>query len=697
MSFTRHRARTDLPDPHKRNVLSGQLIEEMDALAPQVDAARTENIDASDDATPPVTRARPKPKTKRPSTLPAMVQPQLATLVNSVPGERKAWLAEIKFDGYRMLARIEDGEVRLFSRNGKDWSARLPEIAAAIAQLPLQNGWLDGELVATLNDGSMSFQALQNAFSDPLPEGQARPQLRFYIFDLPFMNNADLRLQPLLNRKKKLAKLFKTIPDHSPLHFSDHLQTDLAEAFAHACRHGLEGLMFKRVDSVYQEKRNRDWLKLKCQQRQEFVIGGYTDPAGSRIGFGALLLGVYDDDGKLHYAGRVGTGFDDAMLKTLAAQLAQTPRKSSPFEEDVPPRERAHVHWVEPRQVAEIRFAEWTEEKRLRQAAFLGLREDKPAQAVVPEMPVTPPQPTRGKLKETPVTVAGVGITHPSRIVFPRTGDTKLAIAQYYEAVADWLIPQLKNRPLTLVRCPQGAAHACFFQKHLTDTLPQGLQPVEIEDSKGTATYMIANDLHAALVLVQSGVLELHTWGSTQQRLESPDRIIFDLDPAPDVSWAKVVDAAQLLRGVLVDAGLPVFLKTTGGKGLHIEVPLRPGPEWDVVHRFSKAVAEQMAQQWPDRFIATMSKAKRNGKIFLDYLRNARGATAVAAYSTRARDQASVATPISWEELPTLESASFWTIHTLPQRLAEGVDPWVGYDAGRVRLGEGFMQRFGVE
>ncbi|KPC54780.1 DNA ligase D [Amantichitinum ursilacus] len=704
-----------------QSVISGRQIDEIDGPPPKRSQLTKTNqpkarvVSPEDDAAP-AAKAKPTArKAKRKSTLPELLEPQLATLVNSVPGDTEAWLAEIKFDGYRMLTHIEDGQVQMFSRNGKDWTQRMGNLPAQLAALNLQNGWLDGEVVAVQADGSMSFQALQNAFADPPPKTAAR--LVYYLFDIPFLNNADLRLQPLVQRKKKLARLLKDLPESSDLRFSDHLQTDLGDAFTHACHHGLEGLMFKRVDSVYQEKRNRDWLKLKCQQRQEFVIGGYTNPAGSRLGFGALLLGTYGDDGKLHYAGRVGTGFDDATLQSLGKTLAEAEQKTSPFVEDVPPRERAHVHWVRPEQVAEIRFAEWTEEKRLRQAAFLGLRKDKPAQQVVPEVaiaadaPVAKPGKTRSRNAEAKAEttapkpkrstedaeVGGVRISHPTRIVFPGTGDTKVDLARYYEQVADWLVPQLKDRPLTLVRCPQGAAHACFFQKHLTDTMPEGVQPVEIKDESGSATYMLANDVRAVIQLVQSGVLELHTWGATQRALEQPDRMIFDLDPAPDVSWQQVVEAAQLLRGLLQEAGLGVFLKTTGGKGLHVEVPLKPGADWDTVKAFSKAVATHLAQQLPDRFIATMSKAKRNGKIFIDYLRNARGATAVAAYSTRARDQAGVATPIAWDELPTLASASFWTIHNVPERLAAMKhNPWADYDKARVKLGPKIVQKFGI-
>lgn len=702
-------AAAEVTDELDKSVATGRLIDEIDD-APVAARASSRTNDAV--AHTAAKRSRGKPTSPAESTLPIMVKPQLASLVTTLPVNHQHWIAEIKFDGYRMLARIEAGSARLYSRNAKDWTSRLEKIASELAQLPLDTAWLDGELVGVKPDGSMSFQSLQNAFADD-PGNDKPPRLMYYIFDVLFLDGVDIRPEPLLTRKQKLAALLDKLPKNSALRLSDHLQGQMDDAFAHACHHGLEGLILKRADAPYESVRNRNWLKLKCQQRQEFVVGGFTAPEGSRSGFGALLLGTYDADGHFQYAGRVGTGFNEKMLKLLATRLEQLERKTAPFDDAtsrIAPRERAHVHWVKPELVVEVRFAEWTAEKRLRQAAFLGLRPDKPAHAVVPETPVdvpkAPPEPAAQaapatKVKAKPASqsaatdVAGVSITHPGRIVFPGTGDTKLAIARYYQAVADYVLPQLHDRPLTLVRCPQGAEHPCFFQKHLSDSLPEGLTAIDIAGESGSARYMIANDLHSVIALVQSGVLELHTWGSTAKTLEKPDRLIFDLDPAPEVAWQTVVEGAQLLKGLLEELDLPTFLKTTGGKGLHVEVPLKPSLNWEEAKALTHVLASHLATALPERFVAIMSKAQRTGRIFVDYLRNARGATAVAAYSTRARETPSVATPISWDELPWLESASFWTIHNVPDRLAQQkVGPWAEYDQQRVRLTDSLRQRF---
>ncbi|GAA5785902.1 DNA ligase D [Chitiniphilus shinanonensis] len=648
-------------------------------------------------APPPSEASEPRPRRaprSRAAELPVLVEPQLASLVAQVPGG-DGWLAEVKYDGYRILARIDgDGQVALFSRNGNDWTRRMPGIARAVAALGARDGWLDGEVVAIDRQGRISFQALQNAFADQGPPAR----LVYYLFDLLYLNGKDQREQPQRERKRRLQRLLRDVDDASPLRYSGHLDGQLDDVFHHACLHGLEGVVLKRADAPYRPARTRNWLKVKCSQRQEFVIGGYTDPSGSRQGFGALLLGVHDADGALRYAGRVGTGFNEATLASLTARLKALEQKKPAF--DAPPRgrEAAGAHWVKPTLVAEVRFADWTEQGLLRQASFIGLREDKPPAAITRERPQATPAPeapARQQLveqrskgpRQADAVVAGVTITHPSRVVYAEGELTKLDLARYYERVAGHLLPHLRNRPLSLVRCPQGSAHGCFFQKHLGDALPDSVQAVSVPTGDGdTATYMMVDDLPALIGLVQYGVMEFHTWGARGDAPERPDRLIFDLDPAPDVAWAQVKEAAQLTRALLEDLGLRCFLKTTGGKGLHVEVPLIRGPGWDEAKAFARGVAEHLAAEIPQRFTTKLAKNRRGGRIFIDYLRNALGATAVAAFSTRARPGAPVAVPLFWEELEQgIQSADF-TVRNLDARLRDTADPWADYHDARRRL-----------
>ena len=452
-------------------------------------------------------------------------------------------------------------------------------------------------------------------------------------------------------------------------------------------------------------------MKVKCGHRQEFVIGGFTDPSGSRVAFGALLLGVYDKQGHFHFVGRTGTGFSERSLKELHNQLIALKQPRSPFVNPPTGIDARGVHWVKPRLVAEVSFAEWTHEGLLRQAAFQGLRKDKAAKSVIKEGPetrapvrtgsnVTSKLPIRrGGLPEErsskkkaaaadgPVTVAGVTITHPDRVLFPEQGVTKLSLARYYERVSPWLLPHLKGRPLTLVRCPEGYNKECFYQKHANDTVPDTIGRVKISEDKGVSWYMTADSLPAVIGLVQMGVLELHTWGAKRDGLDRPDRIIIDLDPDPTVSWKAVIEAAQLVRTLLNELDLTCFVKTTGGKGLHVVLPLRRVHTWDEVKAFSKGLADHLVRLIPDRFIANMSKQKRKGKIYVDYLRNAKGATAIAPYSTRARPGAPVSVPLEWEELSVNMRSDHFTVANVMARL-EGLkrDPWRDYFTVKQKL-----------
>lgn len=631
--------------------------------------------------------------------MPEHIHPQLATLIEHTP-EGDEWLSEVKFDGYRALCRIDQAEARLYTRTGHDWTGKWTPIARVAAKLPVEQAWLDGEIVAVAEDGSISFQALQNA-----AHKGASARLAYYVFDLVYLNGYDLSGVPLLARKNTLKTLLAALDPGGPILYSDHIAGDAQNVFEHACMHGLEGIIVKRADAHYAQTRGRSWLKVKCRQRQEFVIGGYTDPAGSRAEFGALLLGVYDDQRQLRYAGRVGTGFDAETLKSVAKNFPRLRQAASPFADPPTGSEARGVHWLKPELVAEVDFAEWTAGGAVRQASFIGLRSDKPGREIVREQPLShselaqaereaeqanatskPKDLAQAARPESPhmsheeARVAGIAISHATRVLFTGSGWTKLDLARYYESIADWMLPHLRNRPLSLVRCPKGSDENCFFQKHVNETISSDIERIEVPEEHGSTTYMMANNLPAVVSLVQIGVLEFHTWGASQGHLDKPDRMIFDLDPAPELPWMQVVEAAQLIRALLDDIGLKSFVKTTGGKGLHVAVPLKPERSWNEVKLFSKAIAEHLEKTIPDRFTSKLSKAKRVDKLFVDYLRNMAGATAVAAYSTRARTNAPISTPIGWDELDADLHASHFNLGNIHQRLGQlKEDPWREY------------------
>ncbi len=622
--------------------------------------------------------------------LPEWIAPQLATLVDRMPTD-SGWLHEIKFDGYRLLCRVKHGEPRLFTRNANDWTPKLHAQAQAIAGLGLTDAWLDGEAVVFTAEGRSSFQELQNAF-----DSRFTGTIAYCIFDLLYINGYDLRATPLIERKRLLASLFDRPPSRKDarLRYSDHIVGDNQASFEEACRQGLEGLIVKRMDSVYRSGRGRSWLKVKCEQRQEFVIGGFTEPAGSRAGFGALLLGFYED-GRLRYAGKVGTGFSDTLLHRLHRTLLDIERPSPPFANPPTGYDAKGAHWVEPTLVAEIRFSEWTKEGILRQPSFQGLRTDKPAKTIGRERPLsvvqnhaeaskaaqdTTQRPRRARSRQAP------RLSNPDRVLYPDIGLTKSGLAEYYEQVSDWMLPHVKGRPLTLVRCPEGY-QKCFYQKHVNEKVPHAIGRIEIEHDEGPETYMLAESLEALLGLVQMGVLEVHTWGSTKDRLERPDRLTFDLDPDPSVPWAQVIEAAQLTKTLLEELGLVTYLKTTGGKGLHIVTPILRTHDWEQAKAFAKMVADHLVATIPQRFTSNMAKRARKGKIFLDYLRNAREATAIAAYSTRAKPGAPVSVPIAWDELSNDLPSDYFTVANVPARLKRlRQDPWEAYSRSARRL-----------
>ena len=569
--------------------------------------------------------------------LPRAIEPALATLVSEAPSGDD-WLQELKFDGYRLLIRVDDGKVTIWSRNGKDWNERIPVLARAFGELDIESAVFDGEAVALNEDGISNFQLLQNSLGDE----QAAEKIVYYAFDLLYANGYDLRTAPLEGRKTLLKKLLGAVPEQSQIRLSDHVLGSGAEFFERACGLGLEGIVAKRRDSTYSAGRTREWLKVKCLNRQEFVIGGYTEPSGSRGHLGALLLGDYAGK-KLIYRGKVGTGFTRKTLKELHEQLVDLERKTPPFQQ--PPRgpDARGVHWVKPVLIAEVDFTCLTEEGLMRHPTFRGLRTDKSAHEVVLERPASTPAAETETTDRPRAPRAGARstfrLTNPERVLYREQGITKNELAEYYAAVGEWMLPHVADRPLTLVRCPEGYDKQCFFQKHAKESLPDGVRPIPIADKDGQAQYTAIDDVVGLLGLVQMGVLEIHTWGAHADNPEKPDLLVFDLDPDPELSWAKVVDAAKLLRARLEALDLQSFVKTTGGKGLHVCVPVARRLDWDRAKEFCRRFSERIVREDPDHYVATMSKARRKGKIFIDFFRNSRGATFIAPYSTRAPER----------------------------------------------------------
>ena len=466
-------------------------------------------------------------------------------------------------------------------------------------------------------------------------------------------------------------------PSGGILRFSDHIRGEGPGVHERACRLALEGVVSKVARAPYEEGRGRQWVKTKCLDRQEFVVGGWTDPSGSRAHFGALLLGWYDD-GRLRYAGKVGTGFDARTLEEVHRHLEERPAEESPFTNPPTGTGARGVHWVRPELVAEVEFGSWTLEGRIRHASFQGLREDKDPEEIARERPMETPR--KRKDHRAADRIAGVRLTNADRVLYPDQGRTKLDLARYYEVVADWVLPHVVNRPLSLVRCPRGRGEKCFYQRHLTEGMPEPVRGILVEEKESRSLYVGIDDLTGLVTLVQFGVLEIHPWGSRADRLDRPDRLVMDLDPGEGVEWASIVDAAFELREALECVGLTSFLRTTGGKGLHVVVPLVRRSGWDEVKGFARQVAVGFARRDPGRFVATAKKSERAGRIYVDYLRNGWGATAIASYSIRARPGAPVATPLRWDELPKLSRSDRYDVDTIPRRLASlQTDPWEGF------------------
>jgi bifunctional non-homologous end joining protein LigD len=644
----------------------------------------------------PAAKQKParKPKKTRLLAPPDFIPPQLATLVSSPPSG-DAWVHEIKFDGYRLLARIEDGDVTLTTRANNDWTAKFKELAALLAKLGVHNALIDGEVVHSSGTGAMSFHALQNALSTG-----KKNDLHYYAFDLLFLNGEDMRSRPLLERKAALKRILSKAPKH--IHYSDHFAEPGAKVLNHACHIALEGIVSKRADAAYHSGRDELWLKSKCIKEQEVVIGGFTMQPKHPNFLGALLMGYYEK-GDFIFAGKVGTGFTNQEGRDLLKKLKKIEQKQSPFK-TVPSASRRGALFVKPQLVAHVNFSEWTPDGHMRHPSFQGQREDKPAREVVREKPKAPPlvkgssmkksanksAPVKiAKSKNEKIDIAGITISHPNKVLYPDSKITKLDVAQYYEKIAPLMLRHIEGRPISLMRCPSGASKACFFQRHGGDGTSPYIKEINVKghgaDRSGKEQpFLMIDDIKGLIALVQMGSLEIHVWGAAKNQPKQPNRLVFDLDPAPGVSWTEVKKAALLVRDNLKKAKLASFLKTTGGKGLHIVVPFNAGPSWDEAKEFARAFSDAMAQQDPSRFTINSRKAARTGKIFIDYLRNGETASAIAPYSIRARDGAPVALPIDWKELSSLKAGNTFNMQAALKRLKK--DPWKSLEKTKQKL-----------
>jgi bifunctional non-homologous end joining protein LigD len=649
------------------SVLTGR---NMDAIARDGDHVWQSNRPETSAKRAPAARFAPKLAGTRES-LPSFISPQLASEA-AVPPVGEHWVHELKLDGYRIQAHIDKKGARLFTRSGLDWTHRMKAVAHELEKLTVDGAVLDGEVVVLSADGQSSFANLQASFD----EGAAYP-LTYFVFDLLHLNGHNLRQQPLTERKKVLAKLLESMPGQDVVRYSQHIETEGAPILAEACRLGAEGIVSKRADGPYVSGRSKSWIKIKCDRRQEFVIGGFTKPANGTEGIGALLLGYYEGK-KLIYAGRTGTGFTQVSSRALRRQLEDLRQAKMPFD-DVPGPAIKGAIWIKPELVGQVQFSTWTADKLVRQASFKGLREDKKPADVHREVP-DPALTERVAAKAVPKSAPKLGfrVTHPEKVIDPESGLTKQALVDYYLAVAPLMLPHVTGRPLSLVRCPQGTGKKCFYQKHLGPGMPPGIGGVEIpnQKGKGSETYVTVEGEESLAGLAQMNVLEVHPWGSTNADLEHPDRIVFDLDPDEAVSWPTLCSSAVEVKERLQKLGLRSFVKTTGGKGLHVVAPIRPRYEWERIKAFTHAFTLQMEQDNGKLYISKMTKAARKNKIFVDYLRNERDATAVAPYSSRARLGMSAALPLEWAELKGNKPPKFLIAHFSDWKERIKRDPW---------------------
>ncbi len=595
-------------------------------------------------------KSRSRKTTEHGGKRPRFRDVQLATLYDKAP-EGDDWLHETKFDGYRALAALGNGGTVFYTRSGKDWTDRFSDLCGAFEAVPCAAALIDGEVMAARVSGS-AFSALQSALS----EGG---ELAFYAFDLLSLDGKDMTGQPQDERRERLAKLLSGVPKGGALRMSEHVVGQGPEIFRKACEAGAEGIISKRVDAPYRGRRTKAWRKVKCSKRQEFVIGGYSPSDKKGRPFASILLGTYEGD-RLIYRGRVGTGFGEAEFETLTKALRD--RKTSPFEE-VPKDAAQDARWVTPDQVAEVEFTEFTSDGYVRHGSYLGLRGDKEAGSIRLERPK--------EEEEMDEQVLGVAISSPGRRVFPDAGCTKLDVARHYARVGERMIELAGNRPLSLFRCPGGLEADCFFQKH-GGGMPSELSIIGIKEKDGeTEDYLYATRPESLVAAAQMGTVEFHIWGARTDRLERPDRLVFDLDPDEGLDWTDVRDAAFEVRGLLDRLGLASGAIVTGGKGVHVWMPLRRSREWETVKLFAKTFAHVVAEKSPDRYTATMSKQKRKCRVFIDWLRNERGATAIAPYSLRARKGAPVAVPVTWDELRDLKAPNGFSMGDMDKRLGQ--------------------------
>lgn len=577
---------------------------------------------------------------------PAFAPPQLATLVDAVPAGND-WMHEIKFDGYRALVAVAGDKVRVSTRNGLDWTDKFGPLVHAIAALDLPPALIDGEIVAFGPDGNPSFSALQEVLKRGHGSQREDTPFHFFAFDLLSLDGKDMKSLPQIERKERLEALLRAASP--PIRIADHVVGAGEQLFQSLCGAGQEGIIAKRIDAPYRAGRTKNWVKVKCTRRQEFIIIGKTASSARGRPFKSLLLAQHEGE-SLVYKGKVGTGFDADRMADLDKAMQPIGTDKAPAE--VPRTESRGATWLKPLLVAEIAFAEFTAEGRVRHASFLGLRGDKKAPEVKPEKPAPAPKP-----REL------VKISNRDRVIFPESGQTKGELADYYSAVAPLMLPFAANRPVSLVRCPQGRAKKCFFQKHDSGAFGKAVHQVPIREKDGGAEdYIYVEDAEGLLACVQMGTIEFHGWGSRADAVERPDRMIFDLDPDEGMDFDRVKAAAQDIRARLSDIGLVSFAMLSGGKGVHVVVPLTPGHDWDAHKDFASRFAQALSAAEPDRFVATMSKAKRKDKIFIDWLRNQRGSTAVLPYSARARPGAPVAIPLDWDELEAMKDAHPFSI-----------------------------------
>jgi len=633
------------------------------------------------------------------SALPQTLKPQLATLAAGIPRTGE-WLYEIKFDGYRLMARLDKGKVGLITRGGHDWAQKMPQLVDELGKMGLTSTFLDGEIVVLGPSGAPDFNALQNAFD----KHQGTDQIVYFVFDAPFFEGADLRDVPLKARREVLRAFFEERASEH-VRFSADFPADPSSILRSACQLQLEGVIAKRADAPYVSRRSETWLKLKCKLRQEFVVCGYTDRSDNSAQIGSLLLGIHDAKSNLMPAGSVGTGWSVDEAAEFKKKLVPLAADGPPFDKGTlkpgrwSKRRAGAERWVRPVLLAEVAFAEWTPDGQIRHASFIGLRDDKPAKAIVREQPkvISGPDPaTLATGKQRP-SVGTVKVSHGERLIDPTSGVTKLDLVRFYESMTDFILPHLKGRPCSLVRGPAGVGGELFFQKHGEKIGIPGINELPETLWPGHKALLEVASAKALVGAAQMNVIEFHTWNSTAKVIEKPDRMVFDLDPGEGTPWEQIQEAATLVRAMLRALGLEAWLKTSGGKGLHVVVPLAPRYDYETVKGFSQAVVQHLAKTIPTRFVAKSGPSNRVGKLFVDYLRNGHGATTAAAFSARARPGLGVSIPVSWDDLPQLKSGAQWNVRTAREHLSfQAADPWEAYWKTRQPFAEA-MKRLGFK